>query len=178
VNGSTLAQSRNCPSCTRGSQPPRQHPSGQPSQSGVHTDNAVPPVHTGQLDLVRSHQARALDVDQLPVEHVLLEQHLLGAPLERPQVELDLAQLNVSVPNLADHLRGDEHAAAGHSRQHAADDRIVGAQPHHHVVDAAQLATGAVAQHTAGDQRGVQNRQALRRSHAETVLPAGGQPSR
>jgi hypothetical protein len=75
------------------------------------------------------------------------------------------------------HFRGDEHAAAGHRRQHAADDRIVGAQPHDHVVDAAQLAAGAVAQHAAGDQREVQDRQA-RCGHEETVLAAGGQPSR
>jgi hypothetical protein len=150
----------------------------QPAQPGVHTDNAIPSVHARKLDLVRPHQARALDVDQLPVEHVLLEQHLLGAPLERPQVEPDLAQFHVSVPDLADHIGGDEHAAAGYRSQHAADHRIVGAQPHDHVVDTAQLAAGAVAQHAARDQRQVQDRQALRCSHAETVLRCADQPSR
>jgi hypothetical protein len=178
VNGSTLAQSRNCPSCTRGASRRGSTRRVSPAQTGVHTDNAVPSVDAGQLDLVRPHQARALDVDQLPLEHVLLEQHLLGTPLERPQVEPDLTQLHVSVPDLTDQLRGDEHAAAGHRRQHAADDRIVGAQPHHHVVDTAQLAAGAVAQHATGDQREVQDRQALSCSHAETVLPAVDHPSR
>ena len=55
-----------------------------------------------ELDLVRAHQPRALDVDQLAVEHVALEQHLLRAALEVAQVELGLAQDDAVVAPISD----------------------------------------------------------------------------
>ena len=58
-------------------------PAQQPRRPGVDADDAVPAVEPRELDLVRAHEARAVDVDQLPVEHVLLQQHLLRAALER-----------------------------------------------------------------------------------------------
>ena len=69
----------------------RQQAAQPAAGAGVDADHAPGAGDERELDLVGAHEPRALDVDQLPVEQVALEQHLLGAALERPQVELRLA---------------------------------------------------------------------------------------
>jgi hypothetical protein len=65
----------------------RQQPSHAASWSRVDADDAPPAFDARELDLVDTHQARVIHVDQLMVEHVVLEQHLFRAALETSQVE-------------------------------------------------------------------------------------------
>jgi len=69
----------------------RQQAAQSAARTGVHAHHAPGPGHQRELDLVGAHQARTLDVDQLAIEQVALEQHLLGPALEAAQVELGLA---------------------------------------------------------------------------------------
>ena len=159
TNGSTLAQSRKSPVAMR-------RPSGfgssrrsPPRAPGVDADHAPGAGDVGQLDLVGAHQARALDVDQLAVEHVALEQHLLLAALEVAQVELGLAQHDAVAADLGDAIDPQVGGAPGDLDQKPGDRRIAdAAEPHDRVLDASQPLAVAVAQRPS-DQRGeVQDR--------------------
>src|ERR1700759_1754367 len=59
----------------------------EPAQADVDADHAVPALDSRELDLVRTHAPGAVHVDQLPVEDVLLQQPLLGPPLEVLEIE-------------------------------------------------------------------------------------------
>ena len=59
-----------------------------------------------QLDLVRADQPGTLDVDQLPIEEIALEQHLLGPALEAAEIELGRAQDDACPGDVGDRLRG------------------------------------------------------------------------
>ena len=83
--GLDLAQSRNSP-VPIVAQGPRQQPADAASRPGVDADDAPVSPPPRELDLVGSHQPRAFDVDQLTVEHVPLQQHLVGPALEVAQV--------------------------------------------------------------------------------------------
>ena len=63
----------------------------KPRGARVDADDAVPALDPRDLDVVRPHEPRTVDVDQLPVEHVLLQQDLLRAAGERLQIEPRLA---------------------------------------------------------------------------------------
>ena len=58
-------------------EPLRQQAPQTPAGTGVDADHAPGARDERELDLVGAHQARALDVDQLAVEQIALQQHLL-----------------------------------------------------------------------------------------------------
>ena len=116
----------------------RHEPPQQPAEADVDADDAIPAFEARELDLVRADEPRAVDVDQLPVEHVLLQQHLLRAALERLQVEPRARSVDAAVLDLRDRVRGDEHLTPGDRREQAGDGRVlVLAEPDDQVVDAA-----------------------------------------
>ena len=89
MNGSTEAQSRKLPASTRLARTSRGSTRrDEPAHADVDADHAVPALEPRELDLVRADEPGAVDVDQLPVEHVLLQQHLLRPPLEVLEIEL------------------------------------------------------------------------------------------
>src|ERR1700694_2563073 len=65
---------------------PRHKPAQQAPQADIDTDYPVPAAEPGDLDVVRANKTRPVDVDQLPIEHVLLQQHLLRPSPERLQI--------------------------------------------------------------------------------------------
>ena len=91
-------------------EPLRQQPPQAAARAGVDADDAPGAGDERELDLVGAHQPRALDVDQLAVEQVALQQHLVGAALEVAQVELGLAQHDAAGADLArrDRRRGKD----------------------------------------------------------------------
>ena len=56
------------------------------SPTSTPTTRYQPSSRASSISFART-QPRAVDVDQLPVEDVLAQQHLLRPALERPQVE-------------------------------------------------------------------------------------------
>ena len=87
VNGSRLAQSRKLETPIRCASRAWEQPPQQAAQADVDPDDPPPALDPGDLDLVRAHEPGAVDVDQLPVEDVVLEQHLALAAAEGLQVE-------------------------------------------------------------------------------------------
>ena len=130
----------------------------EPARPDIDAHHAVPAVEPGELDLVGAHEPRALDIDQLAVEHVFLQQHLLRATFEPAEVELYRAQRRTTLVDFVD-LRGrDEDLAAGDRREQASDGWIpVLSEPNNQVVDAAELTAFAIVEPAAGDERQVQN---------------------
>jgi hypothetical protein len=84
-------------------QPFRQEATEAAAGAGVDPDHSIPAVESRQLDLVGADQPRAVDVDQLVVEDVVAERDLVGAPLERAQVEFRL--VSVTAPGAIDATR-------------------------------------------------------------------------
>ena len=110
-----------------------------PRGTGVDADHAPGPGDQGELDLVGAHQARALHVDQLAVEHVAPQQHLLGAAIEATQVELGLAQDDSVGPDVRDTLDPEIGGPSGDRHQKAGDRGIAdAAEAHDHVAYLAQ----------------------------------------
>src|SRR5271154_6945611 len=130
-----------------------------------------------ELDLVRAHQSRALDVDQLPVEQVAFEEHLLWTALEVAQVELGLAQHHAGGSDVGDPVDAHERGPPGHGHQHARDRWVAdAAQAHDQILDLAQLLSVGVAQWAADDRGEVEDRRHLRggRVHAGHRTPIFG----
>ena len=157
--------------------PARDDPPENAARPDVDPDDAPPAVEPRELDVVRAPQPRAVDVDQLPVEHVLPQQHLLRAPLERPQVEPVGREHDLAVLDLRDRVAGDEDVARRDPREHGGDRRIAAVtEPDDQVVDAAELAAGASHELAAEDQRQVEDPRRLgRRGHRTEDAAARGQ---
>jgi hypothetical protein len=112
-----------------------------------------------QLDLIGSDQPRALDVDQLAVEQVTLEQHLLGTAFERAQVELGLAHDNATGADLRDAVGAQKGGTTCDVRQEAGDRGVAGpAEAHDQILDLAQTLAVGIAQRAADDRGEVQDR--------------------
>jgi hypothetical protein len=154
----------------------RDDPPQQPTEADVDADDPVPAVEACKLDLVRPDEPRTVDVDQLPVEHVLLQQHLVRAPFERLQVEPPCAHADAAVLDLRDRVRGHEHLPTGEGGEEAGDGRVlVLAEPDDEVVDAAELGAGGIEQVAARDEREVEDARSRggRRFHgADLTSPA------
>ncbi len=136
----------------------RDDPAQKPAKADVDADDAIPAVESRELDLVRTDEPGAVDIDQLPVEHVLLQEHLVGAPFERLQVEPSCAHADAAVLDLRDRIGGDEHLPSGEGGEEAGDGRVlVLAQPDDEVVDAAELRACGVEQVAARDEREVED---------------------
>ena len=173
VNGSTVAQSRNVPSVTAARERTREEPAQQPAQADVDADDAVPALEARELDLVRAHEPGAVDVDQLPVEHVLLQQHLAPAAA-RSAGGRDGRRRSVTRPCsiCSTCSAGTNTCRPGDARDDPADRRIVVlAEPNDQVVDAAEPLARRVAQLAADDEREVQDERQRRggRGHAASV---------
>ena len=104
VNGSTLAQSMKSETPIAAAHRAREEAPKQALWADVDADDAPPAFDARDLDLVRAHQPRAVDVDQLPVEQVFTQQQLPFPTLERLQVEAGLGQRYSAVLDLADLL--------------------------------------------------------------------------
>lgn len=61
----------------------------------------------------------------MPVEDIVLEEHLALAPLERLEVEARQAQCHLALFDLADPLCGNEDLATGDTCEGAADRRVL-----------------------------------------------------
>ena len=71
----------------------------------IHADHHPLTVAASQLDVRRPDQARGLHIDEPVTEHVPLQQHLTGTPLEMPKIEPVAGQpqnLAVGAPDLLD----------------------------------------------------------------------------
>ena len=99
--------------CDVRAEPLRQQTAQPAARTCVDADHAPGSGDQCQLDLVRAHQPGALHVDQLPVEQIALQQHLLGAALEVAQVELGLAQDDAAGADLRDALDAEIGGPAG-----------------------------------------------------------------
>src|SRR5205085_10524695 len=89
-----------------------------------------------QLDLVRADQPRTLDVDQLPIEEITLEQHLLGPALEPAEVELGLTKHDPVRADVRDPIDAQERRASGDVDEEARYRGIAGAaEAYDHVLD-------------------------------------------
>src|SRR5581483_11928606 len=106
-----------------------------------------------ELDLVRAHEACAVDVDELPVEQVLLQEDLLRAALERLEIEARRPQPDAAVLDLLDRVGGHEHLATRDGREQSGHRRVlVLAEPHDEVVHPAELRAGGDEQAAAHDE--------------------------
>ena len=147
-------------------------------QADVDADDAVPALEPRELDLVRPHEPGAVDVDQLAVEDVLLQQHLLRPPPEVLEVELLADQRHEAGAELDDLLGGDEDRAPRDGGDDSGDGRIVVvAEADDQVVDAAEPLAGCVAQVAADDEREMEDRGAAEAIYghppaSEPALPA------
>ena len=162
---------------TRSREPPREDAADDPARPDIDADDAPPAVAAGELDVVRAPQARPVDVDQLTVEDVLAQQHLVGPALERAQVEPVGGERDASVVELGDRVAGYDDGVPGHPREHRGDRRVVVvAEPDEQVVDAPELRAGAT---DAGRSRGrARDGAAADRSLApEKATPRGGRKS-
>ena len=84
-----------------------------------------------QFEIDGLDQVRAGHVDQAVPKHVGAEQHLAVPALELAQVKPCAGQLQHLAVERADLLERNEHLAAADSRDHADDQRVIGAtQPH------------------------------------------------
>ncbi len=92
----------------RAGEPARDKPAQEAPWARIDADNPVPALDTCDLDVVGANEPRTFDVDQLAVEHVFLQQHLLRTAFERLQVETCLVQDDPAQPDLADRLGGHE----------------------------------------------------------------------
>src|SRR5205807_5569235 len=72
----------------------REQPAKRRAEARIDADDTPDAVDRRDLDLVRPHQARAVDIDQLPIEHVLAEQHLARSSLEAAEVDLSDRELD------------------------------------------------------------------------------------
>jgi hypothetical protein len=73
-----------------------------------------------QADVIRAAKPGTVDVDQLAVEDVLPQQHLLRATVERAEVEPVGRERDAAVPEFADGIAGDKDVAsraAEHERE-------------------------------------------------------------
>src|SRR3979411_2226383 len=59
---------------------PRAQPGEQNARPGVDTADTIPALDPRDLDLVRAHEPRTVDIDQLAIQNILLQQHLLRPP--------------------------------------------------------------------------------------------------
>ena len=91
ISGSNAFQSRKRPgppaSCVLDAPTCRALSSRSEQAARVHADHHRSPLRALQLDVGRPDQARGLHVNQPVTEHVSLQQHLAGTPLEAPQVQ-------------------------------------------------------------------------------------------
>ena len=148
----------------------RQHAPDEAPHADVDADHAVPALEPRELDLVRAHEPGTVDVDQLPVEDVLLQQHLLRPPLEVLEIELLGDQRHEAGRDLDDLLRGDEDRASRDGGDDAGDRWIVlVAEADDQVVDAPEPLACRVAQLAADDLREVEDR---RRSRGHVRSPS------
>jgi len=68
-------------------QRPWEQPAHAAARAGVDADHPPPALDARELDLVGAHEPGAIDVDELVIEDVLLEQHLLWAAHEAFEVK-------------------------------------------------------------------------------------------
>src|SRR6202035_134269 len=113
--------------------------------------------------------------DQLTVEHVALEQHLLLASLEGAQVELCLAQDHSVVLDLR-YAVGTDVGGASRDLHEKPRDRWIAdaAKAHDHVLHPPETLAVAVAQRPTHQRGEVQYRWSLQRSRAHATNPTCG----
>src|SRR5579862_870273 len=134
------------------------------AQADIHADDAVPAVKPCELDLVGAHEPGAVDVDQLPVENVLLEENLLRAAAEMLEVELVRIERDDTGSDLDDLLRGEEDWSTRDRRNDARDRRVVlVAEADDEVVDAAEALVRRIAELSSDYEREVKDRRSKRR---------------
>src|SRR5262249_22531893 len=154
----------------RACQPTRQEPPKEATGAGVNPNDPIPALDASDLDVVRANKPRTLHVDQLAIEHVLLQQHLLGPTSERLQIKPRLAQRYAAGADLADYLSRDEHRSTCHRRTGAGHRLVlIVRQAAEQVFDLTEPKTARVAHLAARDQRQMKD---LRRDrHRASVGP-------
>src|SRR5687768_10216186 len=96
------------------------------------TADKTPKTHVGsghapevadvnQLDIIYTHDAFSIDVDELIVEHVLGEKHFALTSHERCQVELGRAHPRTMLVQLRDPMTGNKKVPPPEARDHADD---------------------------------------------------------
>lgn len=138
------------PRCDPAPERAREQPPQSPAAARVHANNPPPALDSRQLDLIGADEAGSIDVDELVVEDVVFEQHLLGPPLESAQVELCLDEPDLSRRDLGDRLGGEVRLPPGDSDEEARDRRIAGsAQANDEIVDRSEASTISLANRAA-----------------------------
>ncbi len=131
-------------------------PAEEAARPGVDADDAVPALKASYLDLIRPHQPRTVDVNELPIEYIRLQQHLLRSSGERLQIERRLADHDRARLDRRDQLSRDEDRTAGDRRERARHRGIViGAEANDQVVHLAEAKAVRIAELPTEDQREV-----------------------
>src|SRR6202011_3085051 len=102
-----------------------------------------------------------VDVDQLPVEHVLLQQDFLRPALEWLKIEPHGPESRAPMLDRGDRVGRDEYLSAGDCRQDPAHGRILLAEPNDQILDLPELASRRVDQVAADNEREMQERRRL-----------------